>query len=725
MAKVSVVVPYWKGPKYLEDCVSAIQGQEVSCEVLLVCDRGHDEVPASVRGADYIKIISAERSTGEDPDPSKPLGVAYCRNLALDKASSEYVYFMDSDDYLLEDSLASMLALAEEKQALVVTGNQYSSWFSFCNFDPEKAGRETEITQTGLLSGEILRQRFRYRITVQHMLIRRTLLEENHIRFDEGQIHYSDIPFVLQVLRCAAGRAWVSGDSFYVFRRHNDRVHLPSLSQTEDQDSTGEYLDAYRNAREDMSGEDQELATLLDHALVQFILSHYPHYTTESVLPVLRSAFQQMKNWRALTEDAVFWQRRMLGAIRSGHNRLAGIYHKCYVIRKKKRGLLGNRIQWYRVAERLIFRRMPLRKDWILFESFFGRSYSDSPKYLYEYLQKTYGSRYRYIWVMNKSSHELAKTGKHTVCRLESLRYVYFMARCGYRIFNVRQPSWSKKREGIVFVETWHGTPLKKLGFDMGDVFSSNPEFKSVFYRQAKEWDYLISANPFSTDVFTRAFGCRREQILEYGYPRNDILYAQDGEGIAADVKRELGIPEGRRVILYAPTWRDDQVISVGHYGFELALDLALLQREVGQDSVILLRTHYYVAQQMDFSAYQGFVYDGSQYEDVSRLYLISDILITDYSSVFFDYANLKRPILFFAYDYESYAEEMRGLYIDMERELPGPVLTTNQEVVEALRRIDEVSVQYRTRYEEFYERFCCVDDGRASERIIEEVFHS
>lgn len=725
MAKVSIVVPYWRGPKYLEDCVSAILRQEVSCEVLLVCDRGHDEVPASVREADCVKIIRAERNAGEDPAPSKPLGVAYCRNFALDKASSEYVYFMDSDDYLLEDSLASMLALAEEKEALVVTGNQYSSWLSFCNFDREKAGRETEIIQTTPLSGEILRQRFRYRITAQHMLLRRSLLEENHIRFEAGQIHHSDIPFVLHVLRCAAGRAWASCDSYYVFRRHNDRIHLPSLSQTEDQDSAGEYLDAYRSAREDVAGGDQELTTLLDHALVQFILSHYPRHIPGSVLPVIRSAFRQMKNWRALTENAVFWQRRMLCAIRAGHYRTAGIYYKCYVIRKKKKGLLGNRIQWYRVMERLIFQRMPLRRDWILFESFFGGSYSDSPKYLYEYLQRTYGNRYRYIWVMNQPSEELASSGRHSVCRRESLRYVYFMSRCGYRIFNVRQPSWNKKRKGVVFLETWHGTPLKRLGFDMDDVFSSNPDFKAVFYHQAKEWDYLVSANPFSSEVFRRAFGCEGEKILEYGYPRNDILYAPDKESIALDVKKELGIPMDKRVILYAPTWRSDQAVSARQYRFELALDLPRMKREFGEDSVILLRTHYFTAQQPDLSEHRGFVYDVSSYGDVSRLYLISDILITDYSSVFFDYANLRRPILFFAYDHEAYANQRRGLYIDMDKELPGPVLTTNDEVAEALHQIGELSEQYRTRYEQFYERFCCADDGRASERIIEEVFHS
>lgn len=189
------------------------------------------------------------------------------------------------------------------------------------------------------------------------------------------------------------------------------------------------------------------------------------------------------------------------------------------------------------------------------------------------------------------------------------------------------------------------------------------------------------------------------------------------------EVKKELGIPEGKRVILYAPTWRDNQFYDRGKYKFTLALDLGRLQKEFGEDSVVLLRTHYYIADILDLTEYEGFVYNGSQYEDVSRLYLASDICITDYSSVFFDFANLKRPILFYAYDFDEYADEIRGMYMDMEKELPGPILRTNDAVVDALHHMDAIEETYKERYEEFYERFCSVDDGHASERVIEKVF--
>src|SRR5699024_6768720 len=134
-----------------------------------------------------------------------------------------------------------------------------------------------------------------------------------------------------------------------------------------------------------------------------------------------------------------------------------------------------------------------------------------------------------------------------------------------------------------------------------------------------------------------------------------------------------------KKIILYAPTWRDDDFYSRGNYKFELKLDLEKMQRRLGEEYVVVLRMHYLISSQLDISNFTEFAYDFSDYEDVAELYLVSDILITDYSSVFFDYANLKRPILFFAYDLEKYRDQLRGFYIDIEKELPGPLVKTSE----------------------------------------------
>lgn len=792
MAKVSVIIPYFKGTAYLEDCVASIEAQQLAdYEIIIVHDKDGTEVPESVLARESVvvyealeelpeevhqknreaaeswreqkirehvdkRLQNAKRRREELEDLEKkgentqaiyteeqlspqeddlideyeekiadvyPFGVSYCRNIGLGKATGDYVYFIDCDDYLLDDALARLVTLAEEKQATVVTGNKVSTWFKPANYDPEKAKQESFIEGVQRLAGKVLEERFFERYSVQHLLIRRDFLQKQGIVCDTDTRFYSDIRFCIEVLQNAKGNMWVDGDSIYAWRHRNDQVHLPALCQKKRGPRGPELLDTYGKVMALLRDEDKELRFVMDRFVVDYFYKRYPDRVRRDLVPAFSKIMQKMPDWKRIMKDYTTSERLALKIARKGKFRMSLPFFKLFRMLKKKNGILGSRIQWYRQLEKHIFKKMPIRRDWVFIESFFGKSYSDSPKYLYEYLQKTRGDKYRYIWVLNQKSPALAKSGKHTRVKMNSLRYVYYASRCGYRIFNVRQPAWNTKRPGVVFLETWHGTPLKKLAFDMDDITSASQNHKTLFYKHGREWNYLISANRFSTDVFERAFVFDRAKILEYGYPRNDILYAENRDEIAAEVKKELGIPEGKRVILYAPTWRDNQFYDRGKYKFTLALDLGRLQKEFGDDSVVLLRTHYYIADILDLTEYEGFVYNGSQYEDISRLYLASDICITDYSSVFFDFANLKRPILFYAYDFDEYADEIRGMYMDMEKELPGPILRTNDAVVEALHNIDAITETYKTRYEEFYERFCSVDDGHASERVIEKVF--
>ena len=297
------------------------------------------------------------------------------------------------------------------------------------------------------------------------------------------------------------------------------------------------------------------------------------------------------------------------------------------------------------------------------------------------------------------------------------------MTRSKYWVNNMRQPTWLPRKEGQIMLETWHGTPLKRLVFDMDDVHAANPHYKNIVYKQSRGWDYLLSDNPFSTEKFQSCFRFDKEKILEAGYPANDPLYAEDLEERSKAIKEKLGIPLDKKVLLYAPTWRDDNYYDAGEYKFELALDLDRLKKEFSDEYVVLLRMHYWIVDQLDLSKYPGFVYNGSDYDDITELYMISDICMTDYSSVFFDYANLKRPILYYMYDLEKYRDVLRGFYLDVEKELPGPILQTNDEVVEAIKNIDKVTEEYKDKYAEFYDRFCCIDDGHAAERVVKAVF--
>jgi CDP-glycerol glycerophosphotransferase len=147
------------------------------------------------------------------------------------------------------------------------------------------------------------------------------------------------------------------------------------------------------------------------------------------------------------------------------------------------------------------------------------------------------------------------------------------------------------------------------------------------------------------------------------------------------------------------------------------------MKEKLGDEYVILLRTHYFIADTLDVTGLEGFAFNFSKYDDISELYLISDYLITDYSSVFFDYANLKRPMLFFTYDLEKYRDVLRGFYIDIEEELPGPLLFTTEEIIDTFHNIDQIVPKYEKKYDAFYEKYCSWEDGQASRKVAEEVF--
>ena len=236
----------------------------------------------------------------------------------------------------------------------------------------------------------------------------------------------------------------------------------------------------------------------------------------------------------------------------------------------------------------------------------------------------------------------------------------------------------------------------------------------------------MVSPSRYCTEKFISAFNLKsigKEDIMiEEGYPRNDDIVKHTPEKVA-EIKKSLGIPDNKKVILYAPTWRDNQhEVGIG-YVYDSPLDFDRLRERLGDDYVVLYRAHYFIAQSLNFDDYKDFVIDVSLYSEINDLYIISDVLITDYSSVLFDYGILKRPILFYMYDLEYYQDELRGFYLTLD-ELPGPIVETQEDLEEKLLTLDEwtKSEDYISKYKEFSDRFTYLDDGHAAERVVKRV---
>jgi len=370
--------------------------------------------------------------------------------------------------------------------------------------------------------------------------------------------------------------------------------------------------------------------------------------------------------------------------------------------------------------------KFPVKKNTIVFESFLGKQYSDNPKALYLYIKSNYPD-YKLYWSFDRKHKDKFRDKKLNILSRFSLKWIFVMARSEYWITNSRFPLWIPKPHHTGYVQTWHGTPLKKLGVDINEVHmpgTNTMRYKENFLKEASKWDYLISPNAYSTEIFKRAFGFN-QTMIESGYPRNDILYTSNKKTDINKIKKRLNIPQDKKVILYAPTWRDNDYYSTGKYRFNLQLDIDKLKDKLSGEFIILLRMHYLVAEHFDLSLYNNFVYDFSSYSDISDLYLISDVLITDYSSVFFDYVNLRKPILFFTYDLESYRDELRGFYFDFEEQAPGPLLKNTNEIIDYLELIRNENYQLSSDFEVFYNKFCYLEDGYASQRVVKEILNN
>ena len=366
----------------------------------------------------------------------------------------------------------------------------------------------------------------------------------------------------------------------------------------------------------------------------------------------------------------------------------------------------------------------------IFFESFGGASASCSPKAIYNYLieNKDYKD-YKFIWAFKdpKKDHLIKKNKNLTIVKSKSKDYYKYLSKSKYWIVNSLLDLSVIKKKNQIYVQCWHGTPLKKLRCDItvtGSVLNTKEEVIKRNNLDVAKIDYFISPSKYSTEKFTSAFNLKNLNkeniIIEKGYPRNDKLINYTQNDIN-DIKEKLNIKTNKKIILYAPTFRDDEHKSGLGYTYKLNIDFDKLKKELGKDYVILFRAHYFIANSFDFNKYKDFVYNVSDYDDINDLYIISDLLITDYSSVFFDYAILKRPILFYMYDYKNYKTKLRDFYLDL-KELPGPIIEKQEDLVKDIKQIDKVFNKYKEYYQTFNKKFNPYEDGKSSIRVVKEI---
>ena len=313
---------------------------------------------------------------------------------------------------------------------------------------------------------------------------------------------------------------------------------------------------------------------------------------------------------------------------------------------------------------------IPLQQDMILFESNIGKSVGDSPKRIYDEIIRQ-NLKLKKVWVINKNQ-TFHDPDTITVKRL-SPQYFYYLIRAKYWVNNQNFPHYIKKREGQIYLQTWHGTPLKKMLHDIEQVHGRDEGYLERVSTAITQWDYLISPSEYATNAFKSAFKFEGN-VLEIGYPRNDLFFHDDVEQKVRSLKNSLSLPQDKKVLLYAPTFRDNQAVGRNKFEFQLQMDIDRLKEALGDEYILLLKMHVVISKKIQIEEeHQDFVIDVSHYPDIQDLLLITDVLITDYSSVMFDFANTRKPMLFFTYDLDEYKNNIRGFYMDFEEEAQGP----------------------------------------------------
>ncbi|MGO3779104.1 MAG: CDP-glycerol glycerophosphotransferase family protein [Canibacter sp.] len=362
--------------------------------------------------------------------------------------------------------------------------------------------------------------------------------------------------------------------------------------------------------------------------------------------------------------------------------------------------------------------KLPRIRDLVVFESHLGLQYSDSPRYIYEELRRRSPESPK-VWVLN-TTQKINDPSVRIVKRL-SPAYYWQLSRAEAWVFNQSAPSDLKRPRGVKFVQTWHGTPLKKMQHDAIQSAGRSEGYLERAKRATSQWSVLLSPSSFATKAFRSAFQYTGE-VRELGYPRNDILTKQNVRENVEVLKERMSILKTRKVILYAPTFRDDQFTTPGKFKFDLPFDLTNFVRQLPADALLLLRLHSQVAKRLTIPIeLQGRVRDVSKYPEMQELLLVSDVLITDYSSVFFDAAVLRKPIIFYAYDLTHYRDSLRGFYLDYEAVVPGPVVKTEEELWKAVSVSLDGTIDEEKR-DRFIEEFNPRDDGNASARVVEEL---
>ncbi|GAA3152548.1 bifunctional glycosyltransferase family 2 protein/CDP-glycerol:glycerophosphate glycerophosphotransferase [Streptomyces rectiviolaceus] len=707
MPRFSVIVPVYKVQAYLPACLESVLGQSFTdLELIVVDDCSPDACGA------LIDECAARDTRVKAVHLKENVGLGRARNAGMEHAAGDYLIFLDSDDTLTPDSLHAISDRIKETDEPDVLIYDYARTFW--------SGEEIRNQLAGLLKEE---GKAPFRLSDRPDLLkllmiawnkayRRDFIEREEFTFPPGL--YEDTPWTFPILMRAGSIATLDRVCVHYLQRRRGSILRTTTRRHFDIFDQYERLFAFLDTHPELSAAWRPIIfrRMIDHFSTVF--------TKRDRLPrgsrpeFLRKARTHYRRYRVPGARPRARARLRHGLVRLGTHRTYRTLWTALRLRSRARRYAATaRHRAKGAALQLHYRvqlRLPLRADRAVFSSYWGRGYGCNPGAL-EAALREHAPHVRTAWIADPAHHHTLPTATRRI-RPGTAAYWSALARSKYLVNNVNFDRRLIKRPGQVMIQTQHGTPLKLMGLDLQDrpAAARGTDFGTLL-DNADKWDYVLSANRHSTLVWERVFPASFK-TLEYGYPRNDI-YQRASSADVARLREALGVPEGAVAILYAPTHRDYRHTQLR------SLDLERMLHNLGPRFVVLTRAHHSYGAPLASSS--GRLIDVSDHPSVESLCLASDALVTDYSSLMFDYANLDRPVVLHADDWEAY-EAARGTYFDIRDFPPGAVARSEDELTDIFATghwRGSRSAQLRAA---FRDRFCVYDDGRAAERVVRHV---
>ena len=689
-------------------------------EVIPVCSAG-DTLDAAV-AARHARRDPRVKPVFSPPDA----GLGGARNVGLAAARGDYVLFLDGDDTLAPGTLAAVadrLARTGEVDVLLMGHERVHWWRGPLPGDPleEHLGEVPE----GAFAPQDVPRLSGGTLPAWSAVHRRAFLAAHGLTFSGGW--YTDVGFVgLELLAARRVAVLRRVGVRHLLRRQGSRLREPGPHHFDLLDQVDTVLTRARerdrlpsDCRHALFG--QLVAQLLRTAAsAPELLPDGPCGTGAGGREFFRRAAELYRRHRPAgyrtPPERLGVQHRLLAA--GAYQAFAALRGAHRQVGRTVRGAraaavrLGAHVPGRHGAYAAALRR-PVDENLAVYCAYWGRGYLCNPAAIHAAARRL-APHIRSVFLVTEQAAEKMPDGvEHAV--LGTPPAWEALARAKYLVNNANFANAVVKRPGTVHLQTQHGTPLKKMGIEQAEypvVAAHSGSFGKLLAR-VDRWDYNLSSNRHSTEVWEREFPADYE-MLEYGYPRNDVYQSATAEDVAR-IRRALGVPEDRVAILYAPTHRDYRT------AFRPQLDLDAFCAAAGERFVVLLRAHYFYGTAGEAAAGHPRIIDVSGHPSVEEVCLAADALVTDYSSIMFDYANLDRPIVVHADDWNVY-RETRGVTFDLTEHPPGPVVTTGAALAAVFRDGTWAGAEAARLRARFRERFCTFDDGLAAERVVRRV---